>query len=167
MCVKYSIRNLHLTLSITSEFRENPRGKDRTFLMETNKILRALVPRNSDAIWTESGHSCLGAGAPGCRQAPATPLLGPESAFGIPKCVARDAIKNWTENQHYNAWRNLPGHRHKLFIGQPCKKRADNLLKLSRRQLKTVVVIRNRTCSCKRAPVYHGPVWWRSNLQIL
>jgi hypothetical protein len=45
--------------------------------------------------------------------------------------LAREAIKNWTENQHYNAWRNLPGHRHgKLFIGRPCKKRADGLLEV-------------------------------------
>jgi hypothetical protein len=43
------------------------------------------------------------------RQASAMPLLGPEPPLGIPKCVARGAIKNWTENQHYKAWRNLPG----------------------------------------------------------
>jgi len=36
----------------------------------------------------------------------------------------------------------LPGHIHgKLFIGRPCKKRADDLLKLSRHQLKMVVAI--------------------------
>jgi hypothetical protein len=36
----------------------------------------------------------------------------------------------------------LPGHRYgKLFIGRPCKKRVDYLLKLSRHQLKTVVAI--------------------------
>jgi hypothetical protein len=36
----------------------------------------------------------------------------------------------------------LPGHRHgKLFIGRPCKKRADDLLKLSRHQIKMVVAI--------------------------
>ena len=35
-----------------------------------------------------------------------------------------------------------PGHRHgKLFIGRPCKKRADDLLKLSRHLLKMVVAI--------------------------
>jgi hypothetical protein len=63
------------------------------------------------------------------RQASATPLLGPEPSLGIPKCVAREAIKNWTKIECYNAWRNLPGHRHgKLFIGKPCKKRADSLL---------------------------------------
>ena len=41
-----------------------------------------------------------------------------------------------------SAWRDLPCHRYgKLFIGRPCKKRADDLLKLSRHQLKTVVAI--------------------------
>jgi hypothetical protein len=36
------------------------------------------------------------------RQASAKPLLSPEPALGIPKCSAREAIKNWTENQHYS-----------------------------------------------------------------
>jgi len=76
------------------------------------------------------------------RQTSAMPLLGPERALGIPKCLAREAIKNWTEVQHYSTWRDLPGHRYgKLFIDGPCKKRADDLLKLSRHQLKMVVVI--------------------------
>jgi hypothetical protein len=70
------------------------------------------------------------------------PLLDPEPALGIRKCSPREAIKNWPENQHYSAWRDLPGHRHgKLFIGRPCKKRADDLLRLSRPQLKMVVAI--------------------------
>jgi hypothetical protein len=57
------------------------------------------------------------------REASAVPLLGPDLAFGIPKCSAREAIKNLTENQYQNTWRDLPGHRHsKLFIGRPCKK---------------------------------------------
>ena len=76
------------------------------------------------------------------RQVSAMPLLGPEPALGIPKCLAREAIKNWTEYQHHSACRDLPGHRHgKLFIGRPCKKKADDLLKLSRHQLKMVVAI--------------------------
>ena len=71
------------------------------------------------------------------RQASAIPLLGPERTHGMPKCLAREAIKNWTENQFYSAWRDLPGLRHgKLFTGSPCKKTADNLLKLSRPQLR-------------------------------
>jgi hypothetical protein len=65
----------------------------------------------------------------------AVPLLSSEPALGITKCSAREAI-------NHSAWRNLPGHWHgKLFIGRPCKKRADDLLKLSRHQLKMVVAI--------------------------
>jgi hypothetical protein len=44
--------------------------------------------------------------------------------------------------QHLCTWRDLTGHRHgKLFISGPCRKRADNLLRLSRRQLQMVVAI--------------------------
>jgi hypothetical protein len=68
------------------------------------------------------------------RQASAMPLPGPE--------LAREAIRPWTVNQHYWAGRELPGDRHgKLFISGPCKKRADDLLKLDRHQLKMVVAI--------------------------
>jgi len=70
------------------------------------------------------------------------PLLGPEPALGIPKCSVRGANKNWTEVQHLRAWIDLPGLRHgKLFKDRPCKKRADDLLKLSRHQLKMVTAI--------------------------
>ena len=63
------------------------------------------------------------------RQASATTLLGPEPALGIPKFSAREVMKNWTENQNYKAWRNVPGNRYgKLFIDKPCKKKADDLL---------------------------------------
>jgi hypothetical protein len=76
------------------------------------------------------------------RQVSAISLLGPESSLGIPRCSVREAVKNWTEHRHYNAWRYLLGHRHGvLFIGRPCKRKADDLLKLSRHQLKMAVVV--------------------------
>ena len=34
------------------------------------------------------------------RQASAAPSLGPEPALGMPKCLSREEIKNWTEFQH-------------------------------------------------------------------
>jgi hypothetical protein len=75
-------------------------------------------------------------------QASAKALLGTEPADGIPKCLTREAIKNWTEYQHRTAWTDLPGHRYvKLFIGKPCKKTADDLLKLSRHLLRLTVDI--------------------------
>jgi hypothetical protein len=70
------------------------------------------------------------------------PLPSPQPALGIARCSAREAIMTWTVNQHHSAWRDLPGHRHgKLLIGRPCKKRAANLLKLSRHKLKMAVAI--------------------------
>jgi hypothetical protein len=70
------------------------------------------------------------------------PLLGPGPALGIPKCLAREAIKSWTKPQNSSTWRIVPGCRHgKLFIDRPCKKRADDLLKLGRHQLKMAVAI--------------------------
>jgi hypothetical protein len=60
-------------------------------------------------------------------------LLGPEPALGMPRCSVTEATKNWTDIQHCIGWKYFPGHRHgKLFICRPCKKRADDLLKLSR-----------------------------------
>ena len=56
-------------------------------------------------------------------------LLGPETALGIPRCSAREATKNLTEHQHY---------------------RADDLRKLSRHQLRTVVAIRTGHATVRR-----------------
>jgi hypothetical protein len=76
------------------------------------------------------------------RQASAMTVTGPEPALGIPKCSALEAIRTWIMNRHHRVWKDLPGHRHcKLFIGGQCKKRTDDLLKLSRHQLRMVVAI--------------------------
>jgi hypothetical protein len=76
------------------------------------------------------------------KEASAKQLLVPEPALGIPRCLTREATKNWTEYQHYSTWKYLPRQRHgKLFIGKPCKKRADDLLKLSRHLLRLTVAI--------------------------
>jgi len=70
------------------------------------------------------------------------PLFSPESTVGVPKCSVREAVKSWTEMQHLRAWIDLPGLRDgKLFIGRPCKKRADDLLKLGRHQIKMAITI--------------------------
>ena len=65
-----------------------------------------------------------------------------QPALGILKCLAREATKSWTEYQHFSTWKIVPRCRHgKPFIGRSCKKRADDLLKLGRHQIKMAVAI--------------------------
>jgi hypothetical protein len=99
---------------------------------ECQEALSALATINEvTLIWVPGQHGILGNEMADklARRASAMPLLGPEPALGIPKCLAREAIKSWTEYQHSKTWKTAPGCTHgKLFIGRPCKKRADDLL---------------------------------------
>jgi hypothetical protein len=112
---------------------------------ECQEALSALATINEvTLVWVPGHHGILGNEMADklVRQASVMPLLGPEPALGLPKCLAREAIKSWTEYQHSKTWKTAPDCRHgKLFIGKPCKKRADDLLKLDRHQLKMAVTI--------------------------
>jgi hypothetical protein len=100
-----------------------------------NEVTLVWVPGHRDVFGKEEADKLA-------RQTSDKQLRVPEPTLGIPRCLTREAIKNWTGYRHHNAWRDLPGHRYgKLFRGKPRKKRADDLLKLSRHILRLTVAI--------------------------
>jgi ribonuclease HI len=65
---------------------------DALYALESlNEVTLIWVPGHQDILGNEQGDMFA-------RQVSAMPILGPEPALGIPKCLARGAIKNWTEH---------------------------------------------------------------------
>jgi ribonuclease HI len=86
-----------------------------TVLADLTEVTLIWVPGHQGIRGNEKAHMLA-------RQASATSILSPEPALGIPKCMAREAIKKWTEHQHFKTWKDMPGCRHStLFISRPCK----------------------------------------------
>jgi hypothetical protein len=71
------------------------------------------------------------------RQGSSHPLIGPEPALGISAKVARGVIRDWTSRKHKEHWQSIRGQKQaKDFLKTPSARKADELLILSRNQLR-------------------------------
>ncbi|PNF16899.1 hypothetical protein B7P43_G04715 [Cryptotermes secundus] len=78
------------------------------------------------------------------------PFIGPEPACGISLEVAKQAIRDWTNRKHKKYWESLTGLRQaKGLIRGPSDKRAKELLKLNRNQLRWVAGLLRGHCHLK------------------
>jgi len=76
---------------------------------ECQEALSALGALNEvTLVWVPGHHGIIGNEMADklARQATAMLLLSPEPALEIPKCLAREAIKRWTEYQHFKSLEN-------------------------------------------------------------
>jgi ribonuclease HI len=82
----------------------SPKVTSRLVAECLNALSELAHPNEVTLVWVPGHRSILGNAEADklARQASAMPLLGPEPALGITKCSAREAIKNWTEYQHYS-----------------------------------------------------------------
>jgi hypothetical protein len=78
------------------------------------------------------------------------PSIGPELACGIFMGVAKKAVRDWMTMNHKRYWESLTGFRQaKGLIRGPSAKRAKELLKLNRNQLRWVVRLFTGHCHRK------------------
>jgi hypothetical protein len=78
------------------------------------------------------------------------PFIGPEPACGISTGVAKKTIRDWMTMNHKKYWESLTGLRQaKGLIRGPSAKRARELLKLDRNQLRWVVGLLTGHCHLK------------------
>ena len=135
-------------------------------MMRSWDALSALANRNEVTLIWMPGHC----GMPGNEK---TDELGQSRCSNV---TTGPRAGSWnTQLQHCIAWKNLPGHRHgKLFVSRPCKKRTEDLLKLSRLQLRMVFAFLTGHASVKKHLNIMGRFdgdpncrFWRSEIETV
>jgi hypothetical protein len=102
-------------------------------LAKHNRVQLICVPGHAGIAGIETADQLAKIGAE-------RPFIGPQTACGISIGVARKAIRDWTIANYKKYWISLTGLRQaKRFIQGPSAKRAKELLKLERNQLRWVV----------------------------
>jgi hypothetical protein len=84
------------------------------------------------------------------RQGSSHPFIGPENALGISAKVARGVIRDWTSTKDEEHWQSICGQKQaKGFLKKPCARKYDELLNLSRNQLRIMTGLLTGHCHLK------------------
>jgi hypothetical protein len=84
------------------------------------------------------------------RQGSSHPFIVPEPALGISANVARGVIRDWTSRKHEEHWQSIRGQKQaKGFLKKPSARKAGELLKLSRNQLRKMTELLTGHCPLK------------------
>jgi hypothetical protein len=84
------------------------------------------------------------------RQGSTYPLIGPKSAIGIPPNIVRGVIRYWTSSKFKGYWQSIFKERHlKGLLNKPSTKRAQEILNLSKNQLRIMTRLLTRQHNLK------------------
>lgn len=130
----------------------NPKVTSR-LVWECQKELSALASRGKVGLTWAPGHSGIAGNEKAdelAAVASSAAYIGPEPALGVAKTAVRGEVKKWVTKQQKDHWEKITRQQHgKLFIKEPSKKLAEELLKLNRNQLRTVIGLLTGHCALK------------------
>jgi hypothetical protein len=113
-------------------------------LANHNRVELVWVPRHEGITVNEIADHLARTGSE-------RPFIGPEPACGISMGVAKKAIRDWMTMSHKKYWESLTRLRQaKGLIWGPSAKRAKELLKLNRNELRWVVGLFTGHCHLNR-----------------
>ena len=102
-------------------------------LGSTNWVKLLWVPGHSNIEGNEQADALA-------REGSQQLLVGPEPALAYPKASASRSIEDWSHSQFVDFWISHPGLRQaKVLISGPLPKRAEEILRLSRKHMRVVV----------------------------
>lgn len=120
---------------------------------ECRQELEELAERNSVTLFWVPGHTGIDGNEKAdelARNGSSTLYFGPEPALGVPKTIIRGQVREWVKNKHKEYWGNVPGQRHgRPLIREPSKRRAEELIKLHRSQLRIITGLLTGHCALK------------------
>ena len=100
-------------------------------LATTNRVTLMWAPGHTG---TEGNEAAGGL----ARKGASSPFIGPEPFCGVPKGHLKAAVKRWELKEHTSCWRSIPGLRQAKRFIDPSASRTDELLVLSKPELRLV-----------------------------